>query len=441
MFPHSYRRNKPAFQWRVTGNALQGGWNEMKKGKTLLALVMTLAMCLSLANVAAAEESKEIIFWNFFTGPDGQTMTELVNGYNATNPEYIIKSVTMNSSDLYTKIPTVVASGEGIPDLCIIDVARVASFYSQGVLEDMSTIMAAQTDICQDNYNALVWQSGTFDGTQYSIPLDIGAMGVHYNKDLVDKYCPHILDDGVITINELKEIIPAASADGIVTLGNYFFYETVLALAEDEGNVLFNEDGSPNANSEQIKHAISTLKEIVDMGGCTDEGDEVFQMFVSGEVIFMTTGVWDANSFNSFPELNWGVAGALAYEPTHRFTYCNSNQFALLKNEARSDSKESGIADFINYVRKNALIWAGSGMVPASSAANDDPVYQAMKQYAFVATEEARQSLCFRTNVYCGYFDDAVNPNVGEIVYGHKDLDETLDQVQKQIEENIAQSK
>ena len=80
-------------------------------------------------------------------------------------------------------------------------------------------------------------------------------------------------------------------------------------------------------------------------------------------------------------------------------------------------------------------------MVPASSAANDDPAYQAMKQYAFVATEEAQQSLCFRTNVYCGYFDDAVNPNVGEIVYGHKDLDETLDQAQKQIEENIAQSK
>lgn len=413
----------------------------MKRMKTLAAVILALSMCLSMVGGAFAEESNEIVFWNFFTGPDGATMTQLVDGFNATNPAYHIKSVTMNSGDLYTKIPTVVASGEGIPDLCIIDVARVASFYSQGLLESMDTVMAAQADISEANYNSLVWQSGSFDGKQYSVPLDIGAMGVHYNADLVAKYCPNILDDGVITVDEIKAVIPAASADGIVTLGNYFFYETALALAQGEGNVLFNEDGTPNANSAQMIKAVNTLKEIVDMGGCTDEGDEVFQMFVSGEVIFMTTGVWDANSLNSYPELNWGVTGAIAYTPESHFTYCNSNQFALLKNDARSDEKEAGIAAFINYVRENALVWAGSGMVPASSAANNDPAYQAMKQYTFVATEDAQKSLCFKTNVFCGYYDDAVNPMVSQVVYGYMTAEDALAQAQKQIEDNIAQNK
>ncbi len=412
------------------------------KTKTMVSLLLALLLCIGMVSGASASESEEIVYWNFFTGPDGATMSELVDGFNATNPAYTIKSVTMDSGDLYTKIPTVVASGEGIPDLCIVDVARVASFYSQGLLEDMSPITTACPDINQDNYNALVWQSGTFDGQQYSIPLDIGAIGVHYNADLVEKYCPNILDDGLITIDELKEVIPAASADGIVTLGNYFFYETALALAQGDGNVLFNEDGTPNANSEQMIRALNTLKEIVDLGGCTQEGDEVFQMFVSGEVIFMTTGVWDANSLNSYPDLNWGVTSALCYDTSSHYSYCNSNQFVLLKNDARTDEKEAVIADFINYVRENALVWAGSGMVPASSAANDDPAYQAMKQYSFVATEDAQQSLCFKTNVYCGYYDDAVNGSgiINEVIYGYTTAEDALNQAQKQIEDNIAQN-
>ena len=81
-------------------------------------------------------------------------------------------------------------------------------------------------------------------------------------------------------------------------------------------------------------------------------------------------------------------------------------------------------------------------MVPASSAANDDPAYQAMKQYSFVATEDAQQSLCFKTNVYCGYYDDAVNGSgiINEVIYGYTTAEDALNQAQKQIEDNIAQN-
>ncbi len=31
---------------------------------------------------------KEIEFWNLCTGPDGENMVALIDGFNATNPEY-----------------------------------------------------------------------------------------------------------------------------------------------------------------------------------------------------------------------------------------------------------------------------------------------------------------------------------------------------------------
>ena len=145
----------------------------------------------------------------------------------------------MNSGDLYTKIPTVVNSGKGIPDLTMVDVARVPMFQAQGLLEPLTGVLEQQPEIKKENYNEAVWDTGTYDGEQYSVPLDMGVIGVAYNKDLVDKYAPGVLDDNIITIDEIKEIIPKASEDGIVTIPVSFFgYEQALSLAKQETGIV-----------------------------------------------------------------------------------------------------------------------------------------------------------------------------------------------------------
>ena len=82
----------------------------------------------------------------------------------------------MASGDLYTKIPTVVNSGKGIPDLTIVDVARIPMFYAQGLLESMKPVLDAAPEIKKENYKAAVWDTGTFDGEQYAVPLDMGVI-------------------------------------------------------------------------------------------------------------------------------------------------------------------------------------------------------------------------------------------------------------------------
>lgn len=384
---------------------------------------------------------EEIEFWNFFTGPDGDNMKVIVDGFNATNPAYRIKNVTMASGDLYTKIPTVVNSGEGIPDLTIVDVARIPGFYEQGLLEPMTSVMENAPEVKKENYNALVWDTGTFGGEQYAVPLDMGVIGVAYNKDLVEQYAPNVLDDGLITIDEIKEIIPEASADGIVTIPVSFFgYEQALALAKQEGADLFVDENTPNINSPEFTKAVTTLKEIVDLGGCSDEGEDNLQLFMAGEAIFCPDGVWDANALNAIEGLNWGITNALCYEPDTFCTFSNSNQFVMLKNENRSDEKEKVIADFLDYVRLNALEWARSGQVPASSAADDDAEYAAMNQHFFVSTPEVANSIQFNNSKYSGYANDAIGKVFGDILFGYIDVEEGLAQAQKQAEDNIAQN-
>ncbi len=42
---------------------------------------------------------------------------------------------------------------------------------------------------------------------------------MYYNKDLVDKYAPGAVDDGIVTYEEIEEAGAAAKADGIYSYG------------------------------------------------------------------------------------------------------------------------------------------------------------------------------------------------------------------------------
>lgn len=432
----------------------------MKRMKTLFALLMALALVFSLAACGGggtssgstasgstpatdtpAGDGTTIEFWNFFTGPDGENMNNMIEAFNATNPAYPINNVTMASGDLYQKIPTVVNSGTGVPDLCIVDVARIPMFQAQGLLDPMDPIMEAKPDINQDNYRDAVWNTGTIDGVQYSIPLDMGVTGLLYNKALVEQYAPGVLDDNVVTVDEIMEIIPKAKADGIITLPvSFFTYEMALSLAAQEGAYIFQEDGvTPNLDSPEIKKAYETLIAIQEAGGGSEDGDDNLQLFINGMAIFCHTGVWDYNALKQAEDLDWAMTNSLAYSADKVVNLSNSNQFVLFKSSERSDEKMAVIADFLDFVRENTLEWARSGQVPASRGADDEAEFQDMPGYFYVSSPEEEESIIFRSYKYGGIADDAVWGVHMEAIWGRMSVDDMLAQAQQQTVDNIAQ--
>lgn len=409
------------------------------KIKCLHGILLIVVLTASLLGCSSNAEN-EIIFWNFFTGPDGENMNNLVNGFNDTNPKYKVKNITMEAGDLYTKIPTVVNSGKGVPDLTVVDIARIPMFYNQGLLKDFNMLIKENSNLNSENYNKLAWDAGQFDNTQYAIPLDIGAICLVYNKELLKKYAPNVLDDNVLTIEEIMEIIPRAKKDGIVTLPvSFFSYEQALSLTLQQGAEIFIDENTPNIDSKEFKKAIQTLKQIVDAGGASDDGDDNLQLFQSGKAIFLADGVWDANALNSIDELDWGVANTIAYSPDNYYNFANSNQFVMLKNDKRTEDKEKVIADFLDYVRENALEWAKSGQIPASNAADDSQEYKEMKQYFLISTKEQEEALRFHSYKFGGYADDAITKVINDMLYGKISIEDGLKQAQKQTEDNINQ--
>ena len=111
----------------------------MKLRKIVGLSTVALFASLTLAGCGEKEDPNTIVFWNPLTGDDGAYMDNMVKEYNATEPEYPVKSVI--TSDMYTKIYTVMSSKKDVPDLTLIHADRVPGFVKSDMLEPIEEVI------------------------------------------------------------------------------------------------------------------------------------------------------------------------------------------------------------------------------------------------------------------------------------------------------------
>lgn len=409
----------------------------MKKKGFVATLLMVFAASMLLSACGGGNDSKTITFWTPLTGDDGAYMDEIVKQYNATNPEIKVKHVI--TSDMYTKISTVLNSGKGIPDLAIIHADRVPGYAKQGVLEPIESAIKGQPEIKKDNYLPQAWSTGNIDGTQYTVPLDIHSNVMYYNKDLLKKYnAESILDDNVVTIDEMLSLKGKLAPDEYVVNESLLGW-VILAQVQNLGGDI-QENGKPAVNTPAMKQAFENVKKIADAGLMTPFGEDGYLMFQSGKVLFSTDGTWTSTAHAKVEGLNFGVTNV--YTPTKdKFTNrASSHLFAMFKNDKRSDEKEAGIGAFLEFVREHSMEWAKAGQIVASKQVNESPEYKQFMQSFFTSNDQETKSLYIYTYEYYPYVAEAVDTYSADLIRGNVDLDETLQKMQKFVEDKIAES-
>lgn len=404
-----------------------------KKNGVLLSSVLLLSTVLAGCGNA---DKNTITFWTPLTGDDGAYMDQLVKDYNATNPEIKVKHVI--TADMYTKVSTVLNSGKGVPDLAIIHADRVPGFVKQGVLEPMTAVTAAQPEIKEDNYLPQAWGTGTIDGTQYTVPLDIHANVMYYNKDLLKKYnAESFLDDNVVTIDEIL------SLEGKLDAGDYVVNDAllgwvILAQIQNLGGDV-QENGKPAVNTPVMKQAFENVKKIADAGLMTPFGEDGYLMFQSQNVLFSTDGTWSSTAHATVEGLNFGVTNIYSDNADKFTNRSSSHLFGMLKNKDRSEEKVAGIGSFLEFIRQNSIEWAKAGQIVASKQVTESPEYQNYMQSFFTSDEKQTESMYIYTYEHYPYIAEAVDTYCVDIVRGNVDIDETLATMQKFVDDKIAQ--
>lgn len=416
----------------------------MRKKKLILGVSIVLMGALLLAGCGGSKDgggsnTKEITFWNPFTGADGSNMKKMIDDYNKTNPEFKIKNVSLKESDMYAKIPTVVNSGKNIPDLTIVHAERIKQFKDNDMLKTYDEVLKEYPDIKAENYVAEAWNLGEIDGERYSLPLDIHSWGTYYNKDLLKKYAPNAMDDDILTFDEIIEASEKAKADDVRGIAVTWVKPNYLSLMAQYGGKLTEDGTAPTLDTEAGKKAFEMWNTMYEKGVTTQDGEDPTQLFLSEKLLFFPEGIWIQNNIKD-AKFEWGLTNSpqVTNDLSQSVNWASSHQFVMFNSKDRTEEKEKGIGNFINWLRDNSLEWAKAGQNPATLSLLDDPEYTEMPQSIFLKTPEEQATLKIFDYKYNGYVSEYLDAHGFDTIFGKVSIDETLKDMQKEVSDKIS---
>ncbi|MDF2941322.1 MAG: transporter substrate-binding protein [Herbinix sp.] len=327
-------------------------------------------------------EKKEVVIWDYFeTDAQKQMMQTLIDGFNASQEEFVLSHVYVPFADYEKQLTLGVASGE-LPDLVILDGCDMASFISLGLFGDISE---GTKDVAWDEYIAGPLSSTMMDGNHYGVPFATNCTALFYNKDLFDAASLAYPNENT-TWDEFKTMAATLTKDGIYGFGN-------AATNTDEGTFqclqwLYTAGGSYTDITGGIE-AYQLMQDMINAGSWTKEvvnwtQSDVNNNFIAGNLAMQQNGPWQIPGIAAnAPELNYGVTVLPKFD-------ANSGQAtSILGGEnmgAVNKEDMSGAIAFIKYydqteVMVEAMKLYGS-FPPKSEAANDtywtsDPIQAA----------------------------------------------------------------
>ena len=297
-----------------------------------------------LAGTETTEEAVEITYANFnASGGNEETLQKMYEAFHEEYPNITVNIETIGYDDYFTQMQTRVAGGTA-PDCYELNIENFAAYANKGVLAEL-------TGIDTSGYNATALNAFSVNGKQYGVPGNFSNVVLIYNKDLFDQAgVSYPTDDW--TWDDAMDACEKISALGDDIYGIYqpiTFNEFFKVAAQYGGGVLNADKTEFTINSEEnLKAVTMMISKVTDtnvqpteaqMGGMGD-----WDLFESGRLGMIPTGIWAFNTFADACDFNWDIC----VEPggTQKATHFFSN--ALVVN-ADSDKKEAA-ATWINWL-------------------------------------------------------------------------------------------
>lgn len=319
----------------------------MKKSKlfSLIALALAALLVLSACGNAAAPtettgapakpaetetqapapaEPVTITYCNFnSSGGNEETLAKMVVAFEAEHPNIKVEVETIGYDDYFTQMQTRVAGGTA-PDCYELNIENFAAYANKGQLAEISGV-----DVSGLNDTAL--NAFNVGGVQYGLPESFSNVVLIYNKDLFDQAgVAYPTDDW--TQDDLQAAAEAIRAlgDDIYGIWQPITYNEFFKVVAQYGGGLLNEDKTVfTINSPENLKAAQTLVDRVlvsnvqpnaaQQGGMGD-----WDMFMSGRLGMIPTGIWAFQTFTDGCDFDWDIVvePGSTQKATHFFSNC-----------------------------------------------------------------------------------------------------------------------
>ncbi len=314
----------------------------------------------------------QLEFWNGFTGGDGPYIQQMIEDFEAENPDIDIRATTQEWGDLYQKLPAASFAGAG-PDVGVIHVEQMGTMVERSVIVPADDIATA-LDLDAEDFAKEVWEAGEYEGHRYGIPLDVHSLAMYYNTE-------HFEAAGIT-----EPPTDAASFEDALNRLRDAGYETPfwmpslwpahlidLSLLWQAGGQPYSEDGAEATwDSTEGVSGLEWMRSIVDDGYSPDNVaiDAQYVAFKNGETSITWDGIWQINDLKD-SGLPFAAAPIPAVAGQPGF-WANSHQFVLGKHALTDADTADAAKVFISWMSENSAAWAGAGMIPARASVREE---------------------------------------------------------------------
>ncbi|WP_433945752.1 ABC transporter substrate-binding protein [Paenibacillus sp. SN-8-1] len=230
----------------------------MRKSKSIMASILVLTFILlsacgnkgqadSAANSAAdatkSSEPVEIEFWYGLGGKLGDNMKRLIDKFNSSQKEVVVKPVVQgNYDETKKKLQAAMASGNVPAAVLSSDI----SWAKKGLFAPLDDLIAKNTSFNTDDFIPTFLEQGKADNKQYFIPMYGTTQLLYYNKSMFEK--AGVTEEDIKTWEGLAEAAKKLTVKngGNVTVAGWepmWGYENLLDAVLSKGGKVLSDDG------------------------------------------------------------------------------------------------------------------------------------------------------------------------------------------------------
>lgn len=281
--------------------------------KTLQATVLASATSAA-ALFGGAANAVEIEYWQYFFDARVAAMEQLIEGFEAANPDITVKMTHFPYADYRTKVAAAVPAGEG-PDVVQLFYGWLNDYKEAALIQPLPADVFPADEI-DANFFPMV--AAMREGDNYwALPTAVRSLALFYNNTLLeeaDVEPPTTLDEMVAAARAMTKVDGAGNitqvgiTQGMTAQDHHWFREVL--VRQFGGEPYVDDYRTVNYNSEAGQAALdfyvgmSEGDEPISSIGFMDEPQAAFK---AGRAGMHIDGSFRIGSLNNTRGLDWGV--------------------------------------------------------------------------------------------------------------------------------------
>lgn len=346
---------------------------EMRNLRKVLALILAMAMMLSLAacgGSSAKSDGTNLKVFIFANDHESEIYKKMIQDYQDSHDNVDNIDVQITTQDEYNTTLTGMMTAGDLPDVFYVGPEAVSQYVDNGYILDMQPVMdelgISTDDMMQDILDAYRYDgTSTGAGDLYAVPKDASVFAYAYNKDLFDEAgLPYPDPEKPYTYDEFVEVCQKLTLDkdgdgeidqwGCGFANAFMLYQFVWSnggsfLSDDHKTVTID---TPEFKDAFQKYVDLTLKYKVTPTVEQDASLGVYQRWLAGQEGFYAAGTWDVAAFmdeETFP-YNWDLCAYPTLSSGKSTTWLGTVGYCVSANTEHP--KEA--VDLANYLSTDA---------------------------------------------------------------------------------------